>query len=226
MRWSPNSKPKPTRMGKAMGFGEITYEKKNVYGWIPVIRGYGIALEPFEPRHATGIVNALDDEVTEYLSFPTPKSEPDTLGWIEKIIPDMESRRGAHFAICNKSGTPVGVTSILYLDLNAGLGEVGSWLAKAYWGSGYNLAAKRMLLGFAFDELKLKRIRITSFTQNERSTAAIHKLGLHYEGIVRRDVFVKGDFRDRHYFSILDDEWPEVRARIEMELGKIPPLPD
>ncbi len=196
------------------------------YGWIPIIRGYGIALEPIEPRHGKGIVDALDDEVTEYLSFPTPQVESDTLGWIDIITPEMESKKGAHFAICNNSGVPVGVTSILDLNLDAGYGEIGSWLAKVYWGSGYNLASKRMLLGFAFEELKLKRIRITSFTENERSTAAIRKLGLHYEGIVRRDVFVKGQFRDRHYFSVLDDEWPEVREKIEDELAKGLPLKD
>ena len=138
----------------------------------------------------------------------------------------MQEKMCVSYAILNKSGQLVGVTSLLYINFLAGTAEIGSWLAKAYWGSGYNLASKRMVLGLAFDELHLKRVRILSFTENERSYAAIIKLGAHYEGIVRRDVSVKGKLCDRHYFSMLDDEWPDVRIHIDEQIEKILPLPE
>ena len=138
----------------------------------------------------------------------------------------MREKMSISYAILNKSGQVAGVTSLLYLNFIAGTAEFGSWLDKEYWGSGYNSASKRMILGFAFDELHLKRVRILSFTENERSYAAILKLGLHYEGIVRRDVLVKGKLRDRHYFSLLGEEWPSVRSNLDEQINQILPLPE
>jgi len=204
---------------------EIIFDRNNIHGWLPVIRAYGISLKPVEPRHVPSLFASLDNDVTEYLSFPTPAKDTDTLAWVESNIEPMRAKKTVPFAICNKSGDAVGVTTLIDLRLDSRTAEIGSWLAKAYWGSGYNLASKRMLLGFAFDALNLERVRITTFAENERSTAAVKKLGLHYEGLVRRDVFVKGKHCDRHYFSVLDGEWPDVRNHIEAQLMSRLPLP-
>ncbi len=91
--------------------------------------------------------------------------------------------------------------------------------APAVWGSAVNPEAKLLLLGLAFDR-GFGRVRIQADARNDRSRAAILKLGATFEGIVRRDARrADGTWRDAAVHSIIDEDWPEVRAGLERRLA-------
>ena len=99
--------------------------------------------------------------------------------------------------------------------------EIGStWLHPSAWRTGANREAKLLMLGFAFDELGCMRVEFKTDARNERSRAALTGIGASFEGIFRNHMYVPGaGRRDSAYFSITDDEWPGVRARLEASLA-------
>jgi RimJ/RimL family protein N-acetyltransferase len=110
-------------------------------------------------------------------------------------------------------GTIVGTTSLGDVDLlneSVHLGWTG--YAPAVWGTKVNPAAKLLLLQHAFEDCGLGRVKIQTGLTNTRSQAAIAKLGATREGVLRRHKkLADGSFRDTVVFSVLADEWPEVR---------------
>lgn len=110
-------------------------------------------------------------------------------------------------------GTVVGTTSLGDVDLlneSVHLGWTG--YAPAVWGTKVNPAAKLLLLQHAFEDCGLGRVKIQTGLTNTRSQAAIAKLGATREGVLRRHKkLADGSFRDTVVFSVLADEWPEVR---------------
>ncbi|MCQ4437576.1 GNAT family N-acetyltransferase, partial [Clostridioides difficile] len=83
-----------------------------------------------------------------------------------------------------------------------------------------NTEAKWLLLGYAFDVLQCVRVQFTTDELNEKSRAAILRLGAKQEGIVRHArIMPDGRKRNSVRFSIIDDEWPEVRARLLAKLA-------
>jgi RimJ/RimL family protein N-acetyltransferase len=98
--------------------------------------------------------------------------------------------------------------------------EIGwTWLAKSWQRTFVNTEAKLLMLGFAFERLNCIRVQFTTDGINEISCAAILRLGAKQEGIVRQDfIMPDGRKRDSVQFSIIDEEWPEVRRRLEEKL--------
>ena len=88
------------------------------------------------------------------------------------------------------------------------------------WGTAVNPACKLLLLQHAFEDCGFGRVKIQTGPTNTRSQAAIAKLGATREGVLRRHKrLADGSFRDTVVFSILADEWPEVRKRLEDRLS-------
>ncbi|GAB2561185.1 GNAT family N-acetyltransferase [Nocardia heshunensis] len=118
------------------------------------------------------------------------------------------------------AGAIVGVTA--YLDVrarDAGL-EIGFTVyTPAVWGTTVNPEAKLLLLGYAFDTLGVGRVQLKTDVRNQRSQQAIARLGAKYEGTLRRQFRREdGTLRDSVLFSIIAEEWPEVRDRLTRRL--------
>jgi RimJ/RimL family protein N-acetyltransferase len=98
--------------------------------------------------------------------------------------------------------------------------EIGwTWLAKSWQRTFVNTEAKLLMLGFAFERLNCIRVQFTTDEINEISCAAILRLGAKQEGILRQDfIMPDGRKRDSVQFSIIDEEWPEVRRGLEEKL--------
>ncbi|MEU4195999.1 GNAT family protein [Kribbella sp. NPDC026611] len=115
------------------------------------------------------------------------------------------------------AGTVVGTSSLADVDLvneRIHLGSTG--YAPAVWGTAVNPASKLLLLEHAFEVCGFGRVKIQTGLKNTRSQAAIAKLGATREGVLRRHMrMADGSFRDTVVFSILADEWPDVRKRLE-----------
>ncbi|MFG1628904.1 GNAT family N-acetyltransferase [Kribbella sp. NPDC049227] len=119
-------------------------------------------------------------------------------------------------------GTLVGTSSLGDVDLtneSVHLGWTG--YAPAVWGTKVNPASKLLLLQHAFEDCGFGRVKIQTGSINTRSQAAIAKLGATREGVLRRERReADGSFRDTVVFSILADEWPEVRKRLEDRINR------
>lgn len=125
------------------------------------------------------------------------------------------------FAVIHRaSGQAVGWTTYLDVDVANERLEIGwTWYGRAHWRSAVNTESKLLLLTHAFEELGMGRVQLKTDHLNERSQAAIARLGARREGVLRRHRRRHdGSWRDTVYFSLLADEWPEAKARLDARL--------
>jgi RimJ/RimL family protein N-acetyltransferase len=124
------------------------------------------------------------------------------------------------FAMTVDSQALVGTSRFWKMDpANRSL-EIGhTWIASSWQRSFVNSEAKYLMLRFAFERLGCIRVQFQTDVLNERSRAAILRLGASFEGILRRErVMPNGRKRDTALYAIIDDEWPDVRKRLEAKL--------
>jgi N-acetyltransferase len=114
----------------------------------------------------------------------------------------------------------IGSTRFWKIDWQHRSLEIGwTWLSKSWQRTFVNTDAKFLMLCFAFERLNCIRVQFTTDEINETSCAAILRLGAKQEGIIRQDfIMPDGRKRDSVQFSIIDEEWPEVRRRLEEKL--------
>jgi RimJ/RimL family protein N-acetyltransferase len=189
------------------------------------LAGRFVRLTPADPDHdAEGLFRALDDDrVWTHLS-----NRPSSAGEVGDRIasrPGIESRlqwtvRAAVDYRGFAAGDVIGQTS--YLDVSPGDArlEIGSTgYAPAVWASAVNPEVKLLLLGFAFDELHAGRVQLKTDVRNQRSQRAIDRLGARFEGVLRRHMRRNdGTVRDTAMFSIIAEEWPDIRERLNTRL--------
>ena len=125
------------------------------------------------------------------------------------------------YAIRLVEGPLVGTSSLMEIDLANESIHLGATLyGRRWWGTAVNPEAKLLLLGHCFDDCGFGRVKIQTDALNTRSQAAIAKLGARREGVLRRHLRREdGTFRDTVVFSVLVDEWPDVRAGLRARLA-------
>jgi RimJ/RimL family protein N-acetyltransferase len=118
------------------------------------------------------------------------------------------------------AGTLVGTSSLAEAHVVHESIHLGSTLyGRRWWGTPVNPETKLLLLSHCFDDCGYGRVKIQTDALNTRSQAAIAKLGARREGVLRRDMRREGGtFRDTVVFSILSDEWSEVKAALRARL--------
>ena len=119
------------------------------------------------------------------------------------------------------SGVVVGSTSYLSFREHDRSIEIGNtWLTRSAWGTGANAEAKYLLLRRALDEAGLQRVEFKTDALNDRARRALEALPAQFEGIHRKHMVVRGgERRDSAWYSVIDDEWPAVRASLERRLA-------
>jgi N-acetyltransferase len=94
-------------------------------------------------------------------------------------------------------------------------------VTRSAWKTGVNVETKLLLLEHAFERVGLRRVEFKTDARNERSRAAMAALPAQFEGILRKHMIVPDvGQRDSAYFSVIDDEWPAVRANLRRRLGR------
>ena len=187
----------------------------------PTLAGRHVTLEPIEERHAPDLFAAmLDEEVCRYLAWPPPVKLDETLALIREAREAMARQQSIVFAqIWNATGRAIGSTRLLDVRLSDRQVEIGStFLAREYWCTPANTESKYLFLGYCFERLGCVRVALKTDGRNVRSQEAIARLGAVHEGVLRKHVNVRGYQRDTVYFSILEDEWPGVKARLQARL--------
>ena len=185
------------------------------------LRGAYLTLEPIEERHAPDLFVAMqDEEVCRYLAWPPPTRLEETLAFVRDAREVMARGQSLVFAqVWNESGRAIGSTRLLDVRPADRQVEIGAtFLARSYWRTPANTESKLLFLGHCFERLGCVRVALKTDARNRRSQEAIARLGAVREGVLRRHMQVRGHQRDTVYFSILDDEWPAVRARLQARL--------
>ena len=186
------------------------------------LKGRWLTLEPIEERHAPGIFDAMqDEEVCRYLAWPPPRALDETLSLIREALDVMARGQTIVYAqVWNATGRAVGSTRLLDVRPADRQVEIGAtFLALDYWRTPANTESKYLFLRHCFEALGCVRVALKTDGRNVRSQEAIARLGAVREGTLRRHMNVRGYQRDTVYFSILDDEWPSVKSRLESRLA-------
>ena len=187
------------------------------------LRGHWLTLEAIDERHAPGIFEAMrDDEVCRYLAWDPPKSLDETLALVREAKDVMVRGQAIVYAqVWNATGRAIGSTRLLDVRPADRQVEIGStFLGRDYWRTPANTESKYLFLRHCFESLGCVRVALKTDGRNVRSQEAIERLGAVREGVLRRHLRIKGYQRDTVYFSILDDEWPAVKARLEARLRR------
>jgi len=190
-----------------------------------VLEGKLVRLEPLARRHEEGLFEAARDErVWRWMPYDPSGSSESFHAWLENALATSSVGTEAAFATVDAvTGELVGSTRYLALrPEHRGL-EIGwTWLAPAHWQTGANVEAKLLMLEHAFERLGCQRVEFKTDARNERSRAALAALPAKFEGIFRKHMLVRGgERRDSAYYSIIDDEWPEVRDNLTRRIDTI-----
>lgn len=183
------------------------------------LTGRHVRLEPLSLSHAAGLFDAAqDDAIWRYLSVPRPYTVKDVQAWIEPAIKLTEQGAQAPFTIFHQAtNQPVGSTRFMDIQRRDRGLEIGwTWLSPTVQRTAVNSECKLLLLAHAFEQLGAERVAFKTDARNERSQAAIARIGGQREGVLRRHKLCQdGTLRDTVYFSIIREEWPNVRERLE-----------
>ena len=107
---------------------------------------------------------------------------------------------------------PVGVVELDPVDRETGVAELGIWIHPDHHRQGYASEAIELVVGYAFDELRVHKVTANAYARNEASRRMLDSLGFVEEGVGREDAFLDGDCHDTHYFGVLEPEWRERDA--------------
>lgn len=180
-------------------------------------------LEPLDATHAADLYAAAQDSrIWPYLPVDPSASEAAIAEWIAAAQRERAAGGQMPFAIIQcATGRAVGSTRYLNITpRDCGL-EIGwTWLTPAVQRTAVNTECKYLLLRHAFESWGAIRVQLKTDRRNEASQRAIERLGAVREGVLRKHMLVQNGYqRDTVMYSILDTEWPAVKARLEARLG-------
>ena len=185
------------------------------------LEGARVRLEPLSLEHVGALAAiGLDPEIWRY----TPSrvaTRDDMLGFVETALDWQRAGTALPFATIDlESRRVVGSTRFANIVPEHRRAEIGwTWIARPWQRTHVNTEAKYLMLRHGFETLGFMRIELKTSTLNAKSRAAILRLGAVEEGTLRRHMLnADGTKRDSVYFSIIDEEWPAVKQRLEERL--------
>lgn len=189
------------------------------------LEGSVIRLEPMRHEHGSIFWKAArgaHEEIFRWYPWPMG-TEEDLARYVERVLAEQEKGISLGFAtVLRESGEVVGSTRFMNIDAANRRVEIGStWIVPAWQRTAVNSEAKYLMLRHAFESWECLRVELKTDALNQQSRAAILRLGAKEEGTFRKHVVTaSGRVRDSVYFSIVDTEWPEVKSRLERQLGR------
>ncbi len=181
------------------------------------MRGRFCSVVPSAPEHAEALFSAYaeDAEGRNWTYLPLPP--PVDVAEMRARLKEMQASEDPLFhTVLDGDGAPVGTASYLRINPDAGSIEVG-WItfSPRLQRTPMSTEAMALMMARAFDELGYRRYEWKCDALNAPSRAAAERLGFTYEGTHRQATVVKGRNRDTAWFSVLDEEWPRLRAAFE-----------
>lgn len=186
------------------------------------LQGRHVRLEPLTLNHLDALCEVgLDKEL--WTLIPVRAHTRDEMQtYIEAALRLQDSKSAMPFVTVDQaSGRIVGSTRFMSIDVPNRHVEIGStWIAKPWQRTAINTEAKFLMLRHAFETLGCLRVELKTDSLNEQSQRAILRIGARQEGIFRNHMICwNGRIRHTVWFSIIDSEWLEVKARLEEKLS-------
>jgi RimJ/RimL family protein N-acetyltransferase len=185
-----------------------------------ILQNEYVRLEPMNEAHRELLRGpAQDSELWEWTTIRGDGEYFDI--WFDQLLSaQVDNKAVSHVVFRKSDNAVVGHSAYLTISPTNKRLEIGwTWYAAEARGTAINPSCKRLLIGNAFN-CGAERVELRTHGKNTRSQAAMKKMGAKYEGTYRRHMLTwKKDFRDTVYFSILKEEWPDVRDGLDARLG-------
>jgi N-acetyltransferase len=196
----------------------------------PTLSGSIVELRPLREDHGQALVDAAADGQLWDMKLTVVPGAATIDAYIARALAGRAAGTVMPFVIVRRAaddndagaGRIVGSTRFWKIDRANRKLEIGhTWLSASAQRSAVNTEAKYLLLCHAFDVMHCVRVQFTTDELNEKSRAAILRIGAKQEGIVRHErIMPDGRKRNSVRFSIIDDEWPAVKAMLEAKLAR------
>lgn len=194
--------------------------------------GRHVRLEPLSHLHVDGLVAAATGNRSSFAFTTVPDGHRATIRYVDALLAGREAGEVIPFAQCRPDGTAIGCTRFMSLRRWSG-GEVpdeveigGTWLAASAQRTPINTEAKFLLLRHAFETWNVWRVDLVTDARNERSRAAIERIGARFEGVLRShrpaaDAPAESPRpRDTSMFAITSQDWPQVSETLRARLDR------
>ncbi len=194
--------------------------------FVPVtLEGRAVRLEPLRPEHEPLFWEVAKDDLADIFRWiPYPMLSPDDFHlYMDRAFAEQQAGLSVVFATIERaSGTVIGSTRFMNIDVPNRKAEIGStWIAPSWQRTACNTEAKFLMLRHAFEVCHCIRVELKTDALNQRSRNAILRIGAKEEGTLRQHLITStGRVRDSVYFSILENEWPEVKLRLQARLER------
>lgn len=183
------------------------------------LEGRFVRLDPIGEEHRADLLNAASQDPLTFRYMGMDLSAG-AEAWPAYLADALRPEYVAWATVDRTSGRAIGATRFGDIAPEHGRVEIGwTWIAPSHQRTAVNTEAKLLQLSYAFDALGAGRVALKTDGRNERSQRAIERLGGVREGVLRRHLRLPDGFvRDTVYYSILADEWPAVKSRLEAGL--------
>jgi N-acetyltransferase len=187
-----------------------------------VLEGRLVRLEPMRRGHLPALAEvALAPEIWRWTRTRVT-SEADLRTWMEEALEQAAAGKALPWVTRSVDSRKI-IGSTRYMDIdvrNRGLEIGGTWIAPAWQHSGINVEAKYLQLRHAFEVLGAIRVSFKTHHKNSQSQTAIAALGAQPEGVFRNHMITPdGSYRHSVWFSIIEEEWPDVKANLESRMA-------
>ena len=187
-----------------------------------VLEGSRVRLEPLRLDHLADLLRVAFDPPLWRWTIMGPQDEAGLRRWLETALANAEAGIERPFATIDlASGRAIGSSRYLSIVSEHRRLEIGwTWVATAFQRTGVNREAKLLQLTHAFETLGANRVEFKTHSLNDRSRTALAGLGATFEGVFRNHMIMPdGSIRHSAYFSVVAEEWPVIKARLQAELA-------
>lgn len=183
------------------------------------LNGQFVRLEPLSLQHVSGLADiGLEESIWRFMLYGKINSLADMHAWVEEMLRRQAAGADLPFAVRHlESGRLAGATRYLEISPKHRTLEIGgTWYGLEFQRSVVNTESKYLLLSHAFEKLGVVRVQFKTDQRNMPSQKAIERLGAVREGVLRSHMITpEGVIRNSVYYSIIDSDWPAVKARLE-----------
>ena len=181
-----------------------------------------VRLEPLSEAHIPGLAKVgLDPRIWRFMRYGRVDTETQLGSWVRELLELQARGTDLPFTVIHQdTGNPIGCTRYLDIDrVNRAVEIGGTWYGVEYQGTLVNSECKYLLLRHAFEELGCIRVWFKTDLRNKRSQHALENLGAVKEGVLRHHMLLPdGHIRDSVVYSILPEEWPAIKLKLEIKI--------
>ena len=181
----------------------------NLFSNLPTIETRRILLRKVSLKDAADMFEyTQDSQVSEYTGWYTHRSIQDSKLFLKYTSNNYKNNQLSCWGIVYKAEQKfIGTAGFIGWNVEHGRAEIGYALSRKYWGKGYMTEVVNAIIYFGFKTMILNRIEARCVIENIASARVMEKVGMKYEGILRKCIFMKGKYQDLKIYSILKEEF-------------------